>query len=104
MKCRTLLLALATGAAATLAPAQEVTTKQTTYHADGSKTVTITGDLVRYEPGQTIVILTGGIDLSVSWTLNFAAVLLTLVCCLPAAPAIGRQSFRSMTCSRTLRA
>jgi ribose transport system permease protein len=27
--------------------------------------------------GQTIVILTGGIDLSVSWTLNFAAVLLT---------------------------
>ncbi len=29
--------------------------------------------------GQTIVILTGGIDLSVSWTLNFAAVLLTRI-------------------------
>ena len=56
MKSRTLLLALATAAAATLASAQEVTTKQTTYHADGSKTVTITGDVVRYEPGQTIVI------------------------------------------------
>jgi ribose transport system permease protein len=29
--------------------------------------------------GQTIVILTGGIDLSVSWTLNFAAILLTRI-------------------------
>src|SRR5436309_14962312 len=29
--------------------------------------------------GQTIVILTGGIDLSVSWTINFAAVLLTRI-------------------------
>jgi ribose transport system permease protein len=29
--------------------------------------------------GQTIAILTGGIDLSVSWTLNFAAVLLTRI-------------------------
>ncbi len=29
--------------------------------------------------GQTIVILTGGIDLSASWTLNFAAVLLTRI-------------------------
>jgi ribose transport system permease protein len=29
--------------------------------------------------GQTLVILTGGIDLSVSWTLNFAAILLTRI-------------------------
>jgi hypothetical protein len=50
MKCRTLLLALAAGAAATLAPAQEVTTKQTTYHADGSKTVTMFGAPQRTSP------------------------------------------------------
>jgi hypothetical protein len=57
MKCRILFLALATGAAATLLSAQEVTTKQTTVQsADGSRTVTITGEVVRYEPGQTIVI------------------------------------------------
>jgi hypothetical protein len=58
MKCRTLLLALATGAAATLLTAQEVTTKHqtTVQNPDGSKTVTITGEVVRYEPGQTIVI------------------------------------------------
>jgi hypothetical protein len=57
MKCRTLFLALATGAAATLLSAQEVTTKQTTVQsADGSRTVTVTGEVVRYEPGRTIVI------------------------------------------------
>lgn len=57
MKCRILFLALATGAAATLLPAQEVKTKQTTVQsADGTKTITITGEVVRYEPGQTIVI------------------------------------------------
>ena len=58
MKSRTLLLALATSVAATLLSAQEVTTKQTTYqNADRTtKTVTITGDVIRYEPGQTIVI------------------------------------------------
>jgi hypothetical protein len=58
MKCRTLLLALATGAAATLLPAQEVTTKHqtTVQNPDGTRTVTISGEVVRYEPGQTIVI------------------------------------------------
>jgi len=57
MRCRTLFLALATGAAATLLSAQEVTTKQTTIqNADGSRTVTVTGEVVRYQPGQTIVI------------------------------------------------
>jgi hypothetical protein len=57
MKCRILFLALATGAAATLLPAQDVTTKQTTVQsADGSRIVTATGEVVRYEPGQTIVI------------------------------------------------
>jgi len=57
MRCRIFFLALATAAAATLLPAQEVTTKQTTVKsADGTKTVTITGEVIRYEPGQTIVI------------------------------------------------
>src|SRR6476646_8194512 len=56
MRFRTLLLALATGAAATLLSAQEVTTKQTTYQNAEGKTVTITGEVVRYEPGRTIVI------------------------------------------------
>jgi hypothetical protein len=57
MKSRILFLAMATGAAATLLSAQEVTTKQTTVQsADGSRIVTVTGEVVRYEPGQTIVI------------------------------------------------
>ncbi|HSP93334.1 MAG TPA: hypothetical protein VLU06_02195 [Thermoanaerobaculia bacterium] len=57
MKWRNLSLALAMGAAATLLGAQEVTTKQTTIqNSDNPRIVTITGDVVRYEPGQTIVL------------------------------------------------
>jgi hypothetical protein len=57
MKWRSLFLALATTAAATLLMAQEVTSKQTTFQSsDGSKIVTVTGEVVKYEPGQTIVI------------------------------------------------
>ena len=57
MKWRSLFLAVATAAAATLLTAQEVTTKQTTIQSsDGSRSVTITGEVVKYEPGQTIVI------------------------------------------------
>ena len=45
------------GAAATLLGAQEVTTKQTTtLSSDSSRIVTITGEVVKYEPGQTIVL------------------------------------------------
>jgi hypothetical protein len=57
MKWRSLFLAIATAAAATLLTAQEVTTKQTTIQtSDNPKVVTITGEVVKYEPGQTIVI------------------------------------------------
>ncbi len=57
MKWRNLSLALAMGAAATLLGAQEVTTKQTTtLSSDSSRIVTITGEVVKYEPGQTIVL------------------------------------------------
>jgi len=57
MKWRSFLLALATGAAATLLVAQEVTTKQTTVLSpDNPRIVTITGEVVKYEPGQTIVL------------------------------------------------
>ncbi len=57
MKWRSFSLALAMGAAATLLVAQEVTTKQTTtLSSDSSRIVTITGEVVKYEPGQTIVL------------------------------------------------
>lgn len=57
MKWRSLFLAVVTASAATLLAAQEVTTKQTTVqNSDGSRIVTITGEVVKYEPGQTIVI------------------------------------------------
>ncbi|HLN57941.1 MAG TPA: hypothetical protein VK416_05230 [Thermoanaerobaculia bacterium] len=57
MKWRNLSLALAMGAAATLLVAQEVTTKQTTtLSSDSPRVVTITGEVVKYEPGQTIVL------------------------------------------------
>lgn len=57
MKWKSLFLAMATAAAATLLSAQEVTTKQTTIQSsDNPRVVTITGEVVRYEPGQTIVI------------------------------------------------
>ncbi|HKA36992.1 MAG TPA: hypothetical protein VKH43_09250 [Thermoanaerobaculia bacterium] len=58
MKWRSLFLALATAAAATLLSAQEATTKQTTIEttSDNPKLVTITGEVVRFEPGQTIVL------------------------------------------------
>jgi hypothetical protein len=53
MKWRSLFLALATTAAATLLSAQEVTTKQTTIEttSDNPRIVTITGEVVRWEPG-----------------------------------------------------
>ncbi len=54
MKWRSFFLALATGAAACLLVAQEVTTKQTTVQTREGQTVTITGEVVRYEPGQMI--------------------------------------------------
>lgn len=58
MKCRSLLLALATtAAAATLLMAQEVTSKTTTVESsDSPRIVTVTGEVVKYQPGQTIVI------------------------------------------------
>lgn len=57
MKWRSFFLALATGAAATLLVAQEVTTKQTTVQSsENPRIVTITGEVVKYEPGQTIVL------------------------------------------------
>ena len=57
MKWRSLFLALATTAAATLLSAQEVTTKQTTIESSSSpKVITISGEVVRFEPGQTIVL------------------------------------------------
>jgi len=58
MKWRSLFLALATAAAATLLSAQEVTTKQTKIEttSDNPKVVTITGEVVRFEPGQLIVL------------------------------------------------
>ena len=57
MKWRSFFLALATGAAATLLVAQEVTTKQTTIQSsENPRIVTITGEVVKYEPGQTIVL------------------------------------------------
>lgn len=57
MKWRSLFLALATAAAATLLTAQEVKSKTTTIEtSDSPKIVTITGEVVQYEPGQTIVI------------------------------------------------
>ncbi len=57
MKWRSFSLALASVAAATLLVAQEVTTKQTTVMSrDNPRIVTITGEVVRYEPGRTIVL------------------------------------------------
>ncbi|HEY3123750.1 MAG TPA: hypothetical protein VGK70_06770 [Thermoanaerobaculia bacterium] len=57
MKWRSFFLALATGAAATLLVAQEVTTKQTTVLSpENPRIVTITGEVVKYQPGQTIVL------------------------------------------------
>lgn len=58
MKWRSLFLALATSAAAaTLLVAQEVTSKTTTIESpDSSRIVTVTGEVVKYQPGQTIVI------------------------------------------------
>jgi hypothetical protein len=57
MKWRNFSLALAMGATATFLVAQEVTTKQTTtLSSDSSRIVTITGEVVKYEPGQTIVL------------------------------------------------
>ena len=58
MKWRSLFLALATSAAAaTLLMAQEVTSKTTTIESpDSTRIVTITGEVVKYQPGQTIVI------------------------------------------------
>ncbi len=58
MKWRSLFLALATTAAATtLLMAQEVTSKTTTFQSsDNPRIVTVTGEVVKYQPGQTIVI------------------------------------------------
>ena len=59
MTWRRTMMALLVGASATLAAAQETrtytnkTTVQTPY---GEKTVTVTGEVIRYEPGQTIVV------------------------------------------------
>ena len=60
MKWRTLLLALATAATATLLSAQ-VEIKQTAIeNSDNPRIVTITGEVVRVEPGQTIVLRSSG--------------------------------------------
>jgi RNase P/RNase MRP subunit p29 len=57
MKWRSFFLAMATGAAATLMVAQEVTTRQTTVlSSENPRVVTITGEVVKFEPGQTIVL------------------------------------------------
>ena len=59
MKWKAFSFALALCAAAGLSAAQttEKTTRETTVqNPDGSKTVTVTGEVVRYEPGQTIVL------------------------------------------------
>jgi hypothetical protein len=56
MKWRSVFLAMAACAFATLLAAQEVTTKQTTIENREGQTVTVTGEVVRYEPGQTIVL------------------------------------------------
>jgi hypothetical protein len=56
MKWRSVFLAMAACAFATLLTAQEVTTKQTTIENREGQTVTVTGEVVRYEPGQTIVL------------------------------------------------
>ena len=60
MKWRTLLLALATAATATLLSAQ-VEIKQTAIeNSDNPRIVTITGEVVRFEPGQTIILRSSG--------------------------------------------
>ena len=75
MKWRSLFLASATFAAATLLVAQEVTTKQTTIQSsDNPRIVTISGEVVKYEPGQTIVIRQPDKRV-VTYTLSPAAVL-----------------------------
>lgn len=57
MKWRSFFLAMATAAAATLMVAQEVTTRQTTVlSSENPRVVTITGEVVKFEPGQTIVL------------------------------------------------
>jgi RNase P/RNase MRP subunit p29 len=57
MKWRSFFLAMATGAAATLMVAQEVTTRQTTVlSSENPRVVTITGEVVKFEPGQNIVL------------------------------------------------
>jgi len=61
MKWRSLFLALATAAAATLLSAQEVSIKQTAIESsDNPHLVTITGEVVRFQPGQTIVLRSSG--------------------------------------------
>jgi quercetin dioxygenase-like cupin family protein len=61
MKWRSLFLALATAAAATLLSAQGVTSKTTTIESsDNPKIITISGEVVRFQPGQTIVIRQAG--------------------------------------------
>ncbi len=75
MKWRSFSLALAMSAAAALLVAQEVTNKQTTVlSSDSSRIVTITGEVVKYEPGQTIVLRQPDKKV-VTYTLGPAAVL-----------------------------
>ena len=58
MKWRSFFLAMATSAAAAgLLMAQEVSSKTTTIESsDSPRIVTVTGEVVKYQPGQTIVI------------------------------------------------
>jgi hypothetical protein len=74
MKWRSLFLALATAAAATLLSAQEVSIKQTAIeNSDNPRLVTITGEVVRFEPGQTIVLRASGKE--TTYTLSPSAAL-----------------------------
>jgi hypothetical protein len=74
MKWRSLFLAVATAAAATLLSAQEVTIKQTAIeNPDNPRLVTITGEVVRFEPGQTIVLRSSGKE--TTYTLSPSATL-----------------------------
>jgi hypothetical protein len=74
MKWRSLFLALATAAAATLLSAQEVSIKQTAIeNSDNPRLVTITGEVVRFEPGQTIVLRSSGKE--TTYTLSPSAAL-----------------------------
>src|SRR5215831_11496537 len=74
MKWRSLFLALATAAAATLVSGQEVSIKQTAIESsDNPRLVTITGEVVRFEPGQTIVLRASGKE--TTYTLSPSATL-----------------------------